>query len=115
MFGTVFLLTQYLQFVLGFSPLEAGVRVMPVATMVIAAPLSARFTEKFGTKRVVAAGLVIVAIAMAVLATIDTASGYGQVALASPSSVSGWGRRWRRRPTRSWARSPWPRQVSARP
>ena len=82
MFGTVFMLTQYLQFVLGFSPLEAGVRVMPVATMVIAAPLSARFTERFGTKRVVAAGLVIVAGAMAVLATIDTASGYGQVALA---------------------------------
>lgn len=82
MFGTVFMLTQYLQFVLGYTPLEAGVRVMPVATMVIAAPLSARFTEKFGTKRVVASGLVVVAGAMSVLALIDTASGYGHVALA---------------------------------
>lgn len=82
MFGTVFLLTQYLQFVLDFTPLEAGIRVMPVATMVVAAPLSARLTERFGTKRVVASGLVIVSGAMGVLATIDTGSGYGQVALA---------------------------------
>ncbi len=82
MFGTVFLLTQYLQFVLGFTPLEAGFRVMPVATMVIAAPLSARFNERFGTKRVVTAGLLIVAAAMTVLALISDSSGYPQVALA---------------------------------
>ncbi len=82
MFGTVFLLTQYLQFVLGFTPLEAGFRVMPVATMIVAAPLSARFTERFGTKRVVTAGLVIVAGAMAILALINVDSGYGHVALA---------------------------------
>lgn len=82
MFGTVFLLTQYLQFVLEFSPLQAGVRIMPVATMVVAAPLSARFNERFGTKRVVTVGLVIVAAALAVLATIDASSGYGQVAIA---------------------------------
>ena len=82
MFGTVFLLTQYLQFVLGFSPLEAGFRVMPVATMVIAAPLSARLTERFGTKKVVTAGLLVVAAAMSLLAMISDTSGYGQVALA---------------------------------
>ena len=57
LFGTVFLNTQYLQFVLGFTPLEAGFRVMPVATLIVAAPLSARFAERFGTKRVVTTGL----------------------------------------------------------
>jgi predicted MFS family arabinose efflux permease len=82
MFGTVFLLTQYLQFVLGFSPLQAGFRVMPIASMIVAAPLSARFTERFGTKRVVTTGLVIVAVAMSILASITVDSGYGQVALA---------------------------------
>jgi EmrB/QacA subfamily drug resistance transporter len=82
MFGTVFLLTQYLQFVLGYTPLEAGFRVMPVATMIVAAPLSARLTERFGTKRVVAAGLVVVATAMSILALIDVESGYPHVALA---------------------------------
>jgi EmrB/QacA subfamily drug resistance transporter len=82
MFGTVFLLTQYLQFVLGFTPLEAGFRVMPVATMIVAAPISARLTEKVGTKIVVAAGLTIVAGAMTLLALVTIDSGYGQVALA---------------------------------
>jgi len=82
MFGTVFLNTQYLQFVLGFSPLEAGFRVMPVATMIVAAPLSARFAERFGTKRVVTTGLLIVAVAMSILATITVDTGYGRVAIA---------------------------------
>jgi hypothetical protein len=81
MFGTVFLLTQHLQFVLGFTPLEAGIRVMPVATMIIAAPLAARIVEKVGTKIVVTLGLTTVAIAMGWLATIDINSGYGHIAL----------------------------------
>jgi EmrB/QacA subfamily drug resistance transporter len=82
MFGTIFLLTQYLQFVLGYAPLEAGFRVMPVATMVPAAPISARIVERFGTKRVVTGGLLVAAGALAVLAMIDDGSGYGRVALA---------------------------------
>jgi Na+/melibiose symporter-like transporter len=81
MFGTVFLLTQYLQFVLGFTPLEAGIRVLPIATMIVAAPLSARLVEKIGTKIVVASGLTVVAIAMAWLAMISIDSGYGHVAV----------------------------------
>lgn len=81
MFGTVFLLTQHLQFVLGFTPLEAGIRVMPVATMIIAAPLAARVVEKVGTKLVVTLGLTTVAVAMGWLATIDINSGYGHIAL----------------------------------
>ena len=82
MFGTVFLNTQYLQFVLGYTPLEAGLRVMPVATMIVAAPLSARLTERFGTKVVVASGLTIVAVALSILATITIDTGYGRVAVA---------------------------------
>ena len=82
MFGTVFLNTQYLQFVLGFTPLEAGLRVMPVATLIIAAPLSARLTERLGSKLVVTTGLLIVAVALSVLATITVDTGYGRVAIA---------------------------------
>lgn len=89
LFGTVFLIAQYLQFVLGFSPLEAGIRVMPVATLIIAAPLSARLTEKVGTKVVVTTGLVIVATALAILAMVEPDGGYGRVALAL--SVMGFG------------------------
>ena len=31
MFGSIFLLTQYFQFVLGYTPLETGVRFLPIA------------------------------------------------------------------------------------
>lgn len=82
LFGTVFMTAQYLQFVLGFTPLQAGFRVMPVATLIIAAPLSARLTEKLGTKPVVTAGLLIVATALTILATIEPGDGYGRIGLA---------------------------------
>ncbi|MDA2978408.1 MAG: DHA2 family efflux MFS transporter permease subunit [Actinomycetota bacterium] len=81
MFGTVFMLTQYMQFVLLFSPLEAGIRIMPIATMIIAAPVAARTVERLGSKVVVAAGLTVVAGAMAWLATLDINSGYGHIAI----------------------------------
>jgi hypothetical protein len=80
LFGSVFLLTQHLQFVLGYSPLEAGVRILPVAALVVAAPLSARLVELIGTKVVVAAGLLIVATALTLLSAVDIESGYGVVA-----------------------------------
>ena len=40
MFGSLFFLSQYLQFVLGDHPLQSGVRLLPIATLVVAAPLS---------------------------------------------------------------------------
>ena len=57
MFGSIFLLTQYLQFTLGYSPLESGVRMLPYAvTMMIVAPTSARIVERVGSKVTVATG-----------------------------------------------------------
>jgi EmrB/QacA subfamily drug resistance transporter len=80
LFGSVFLLTQHLQFVLGYTPLQAGVRVLPVATLVVAAPLAARLTERVGAKLVVAAGLLIVAGALWPLSTVEIGDSYGLVA-----------------------------------
>jgi hypothetical protein len=82
MVGTLFLLTQHLQFVLGFSPLEAGVRIMPVATVVVAAPLSARLNERFGTKIVVSAGLAIATIGLALYAGTASVTGYLPVGIS---------------------------------
>jgi EmrB/QacA subfamily drug resistance transporter len=66
--GMFFLMTQYLQFDLGYSPLEAGVRVAPVAlTLLVIAPTSVLAARRFGTKFVVASGLVIVAVAFVLL------------------------------------------------
>jgi EmrB/QacA subfamily drug resistance transporter len=82
LFGSVFLLTQHLQFVLGYTPLETGVRVLPVAVLLVAAPLAAWLTERVGTKLVVAAGLLVVAGALWLLSTVQLGDGYGPVAAA---------------------------------
>ena len=77
MFGSMFLMTQYWQFVHGYSPLGAGVRMVPFAfTMMLVAPLSARFVERVGTKRVVSGGLLLVAIALTSLSFIGRTTPY---------------------------------------
>lgn len=61
--GTFFSLTQLLQLVWGYTPLEAAVRLLPISVfMVLAAPQSARLAEKFGKSRVVGVGMSLVAV-----------------------------------------------------
>ena len=63
LFGMIFGMTQYLQFVQGFTPLEAGLRMAPIALGIAAgAGSSHRFVGKLGTNKVVAAGLVGLAV-----------------------------------------------------
>ncbi len=77
LFGSMFLLTQYWQFVHGYTPLQAGVRMLPfAATMMITAPLSARFVERLGTKAIVTAGLLIVACALLGMSFIKADTAY---------------------------------------
>ncbi len=60
--GSLFLLTQFLQFNLGYSALQAGVRMLPVAAaLAVIAPLSAVLVRLAGTKLTVAAGLLVIA------------------------------------------------------
>jgi len=80
MFGSGFVLTQFMQFVLGFSPLEAGIRSVPIAlALMIVAPQSTKLAHRIGTKLTVAGGLAIVAVGMAVAATVTPELGYGRV------------------------------------
>jgi Na+/melibiose symporter-like transporter len=80
LFGSIFFLTQYLQFVLGYSALAAGLRIAPVAVAIaVAAPISAILTKRLGTKAVVTLGLGLVAAALLLLSTAHTGSGYGLV------------------------------------
>jgi predicted MFS family arabinose efflux permease len=80
MFGSMLLMTQYWQLVHGYTPLEAGLRLLPyAATMMVVAPLSARFVERLGTKQVVLAGLTLVGVALLLLSTIAPDSPYPQV------------------------------------
>jgi EmrB/QacA subfamily drug resistance transporter len=83
LFGFLFLATQYLQFVLGFSPSEAGVRVLPyAAAMIVFAILSARLVLAFGTRRVATLGMLLFAAGLAVAGTVGTDTGYGRLAIA---------------------------------
>jgi len=82
MFGLFFVLTQYLQFVQGFSPLSAGLATLPLAAMLILiAPRSAALVVRFGQHRVQAAGLSLVATGLLVLSTLTPTSSYVVVAV----------------------------------
>jgi EmrB/QacA subfamily drug resistance transporter len=80
LFGTIFVLQQHLQFVLGYDALEAGSRLLPVATLVLAAPLAARLSEHVGTKAVVAVGLGVVTTGLWLVSRVDVADGYTPIA-----------------------------------
>jgi hypothetical protein len=76
--GALFVLTQFLQFSLGYSALSTGVRILPIAAVLGASALvSTGLARWLGTKVVVAAGLVLVAGGLWQLTTMTTASGFG--------------------------------------
>jgi EmrB/QacA subfamily drug resistance transporter len=65
MLGMFFFLALYMQDVLGYSPLEAGVRFLPSTLMiVIIAPIAGRLTDRIGARWLITAGLSIVALAL---------------------------------------------------
>jgi EmrB/QacA subfamily drug resistance transporter len=91
-FGTFFILTQYLQLVLGYSAFSAAVRVVPWAvTYMIVAPVSARLVERMGQRIVVSGGLGIVAIGLALLSRSGFHSSYAPIALALVVMAAGQG------------------------
>ena len=78
--GALFFLTLYLQQVKGFSALQTGLRFIAIAVGVgVASSFSAQLTIRFGARVVTAAGLAIVALAMALFVTLDAGSGDPQV------------------------------------
>jgi EmrB/QacA subfamily drug resistance transporter len=60
MFGSIFLLSQFLQNVVGYSPTEAGLRMLPWTGMpMIVAPIAGHLSDRVGGRPVVAAGLAL--------------------------------------------------------
>jgi len=83
MFGAFFLLTQLLQSVMGYTALEAGIRLLPMAaTQMVVAPVSAKLAERVGSKIVVATGLLVASAGLLMASRLTAGTGYGQVALA---------------------------------
>ena len=72
LFGTLFLLTQLLQSVLGYSTVKAGAVLLPQAAVIMTfAPLSNVWVQRLGNKIVVTAGLLLVTTSMALFVTFE--------------------------------------------
>jgi EmrB/QacA subfamily drug resistance transporter len=82
--GAFFFLTQYLQDVLGFSPIQAGLAFLPMtAAVFLASQSSSRYLiEQFGERAVMIVGAVTSLLALIWLTQLDVASGYGDVVVA---------------------------------
>jgi EmrB/QacA subfamily drug resistance transporter len=91
MFGSVFFLSQFLQNVLGNSPLQAGVKLLvwTGSTMVVA-PLSGYFSERYGSRLFMAAGLGLQAVALGWLALVTSAD-MSYVSMLGPFVLGGSG------------------------
>ncbi len=90
--GTVFLTTQIYQFVLGYSPLAAGVRALPsAAALAVFSPLGAFAAKRAGVRLPVTLGLIAVAAGLVYFATGSAASGYGHYVLAVVITTAGIG------------------------
>jgi EmrB/QacA subfamily drug resistance transporter len=85
LFGFIFLITQYFQFVKGYSTLSAGVHTLPFAIVAaVATPLAAVLALRIGTRAVVATGLLLMAGGLVVAAfnSEATTSYWGPVIVA---------------------------------
>ncbi|WP_420311219.1 MFS transporter [Streptomyces sp. YS-B37] len=78
MAGSLFLLTQHLQFVLGYGPLEAGVRTAPLALAIVAlnfSGLAAKWTARLGAPLAIGLGMVLMSAGLVSIAVL-AAGGY---------------------------------------
>ena len=92
LFGSLFVFTQYLQLVHGYSPLSAGVRALPFALATGAAsPLSPVLARRLGNRVVISAGLALMGLGLLDLSTARVATGYPALALAVAIMGAGMG------------------------
>src|SRR6201992_4247276 len=91
MFGSIFFLSQFMQNVLGNTPLQAGLKLLvwTGATMVVA-PLAGIFSERFGPRWFMVVGVSLQAIALGWLATAASAT-MGDGGMLTPSALAGSG------------------------
>ncbi|TJZ58916.1 MFS transporter [Streptomyces piniterrae] len=80
--GALFVLTLYLQGILGYTPQQAGIRTLPLAGALAAGAVTTLpLLARGGAKVPIVCGLALVTAAFAVLATTETGSGYPRIAL----------------------------------
>jgi EmrB/QacA subfamily drug resistance transporter len=80
MLAMFFFMALYMQNILGYSPLEAGVRFLPSTLVImVAAPIAGRLTDRIGPKPPIAIGLTIVAVALFLQSRVTVDTGYSQI------------------------------------
>jgi EmrB/QacA subfamily drug resistance transporter len=76
-FGFIFVILQYVQFVLGYSPLVAGLALAPIAILMMGlSPRVPRLLDHFGPARVAPLGLLSMAGGFVIFSTLGTGSTY---------------------------------------
>ena len=77
MMGVFFFLALYMQDILGYSPLEAGIRFLPSTLMIVGvAPVAGRLSDRYGPRWLIAGGLTIVAASLFSFSRIQVDSSY---------------------------------------
>jgi MFS transporter, DHA2 family, multidrug resistance protein len=90
MFGWFFLFSLYLQFARGYSPLEAGLAMLPFAPVfIVLSPRSAAIAARLGSGRTIALGFLLVGAGMAVLGFVSVDTPYLMLVLAMVLMASG--------------------------
>ena len=91
MFGSIFLLSQFFQTAQGYSPLEAGLRVLPWTAMpMVVAPIAGALSDRIGGRPFLAGGLALQAIGLGWIAAVSEAD-IGYSSLVGPFILSGIG------------------------
>jgi EmrB/QacA subfamily drug resistance transporter len=90
-FGVTFLISQYLQTVLGYSPLAAGMRMIPMpVVMLVFSTQAPRLAERFGSKLVVTAGLLLMTLGLVVASFVPVHHGYMHLVVSQCIIALGW-------------------------
>src|SRR5204863_2107725 len=78
MLAQFFFMALYMQNILGYSALEAGVRFLPSTLMIIViAPIAGRLSDRIGPKPLIITGLSLLSLSLFIQSQISDTSGYG--------------------------------------